>query len=74
MYRVLRPVHPGLSQVIQSGIYADTLNSSFDPAAMLAAYPVTLTRLEHWAKQRVEGERLPQSRLAGGNSSPGLNL
>jgi uncharacterized protein YbjT (DUF2867 family) len=59
MYRVLRPVHPGLSQVIQSSIYADTLNSSFDPAAMLAAYPVTLTRLEDWAAQRVERAQLP---------------
>jgi uncharacterized protein YbjT (DUF2867 family) len=55
MYRVLRPLHPGLSQIIQFSIYTDTRNAGFDPAPMLAAYPVKLTRLEDWAAQRVEG-------------------
>jgi uncharacterized protein YbjT (DUF2867 family) len=65
MYRVLRPVHPGLSQIMQSSIYADTVNNSFDPAPMLAAYPVTLTRLEDWVTMREEGVRLSQSHPAG---------
>jgi len=64
MYRVLQPVHPGLSQVMQSSIYADTVNSIFDPATMLDAYPVSLIRLEDWAAKRVEGARLPQSHPA----------
>jgi len=55
MYRVLRPLHPGLSQIMQFSIYADTRNAGFDPAAMLAAYPVKLTRLEDWVARRVEG-------------------
>ena len=60
MYRVLRPLHPGLSQIMQFSIYADTYDSSFDPAPMLAAYPVTLTRLEEWVAQRVkQGAPMP---------------
>jgi uncharacterized protein YbjT (DUF2867 family) len=54
MYRVLRPLHPGLSQVMQFSIYTDTRNAGFDPAPMLAAYPVKLTRFEDWAAQRVD--------------------
>jgi hypothetical protein len=41
---------------MQSSIYADTLDNTFDPAPMLATYPVTLTRLADWAAQRVEQE------------------
>jgi uncharacterized protein YbjT (DUF2867 family) len=52
MYRLLRPLHPGLSQVLQSAIYADTANAGFDPAPLLAAHPITLTRLEDWVAQR----------------------
>ena len=54
MYRVLRPLHPGLSQIMQYSIYADTLDTTFDPAPMLAAYPVKLTRLADWAAKRTE--------------------
>ncbi len=56
MYRVLRPLHPGLSQIMRFSIYADTVNSSFDPEPMLASYPIKLTRLANWAAQRVEQE------------------
>lgn len=54
MVRLLRPLHPGLSQIMQSSIYADSKNATFDPAPMLAAYPVKLTRLEDWAAERAE--------------------
>jgi NADH dehydrogenase len=54
MYRALRPLHPGLSQIMQFSIYVDTGDSTFDPAPMLASYPVTLTRLTEWAAQRAE--------------------
>ncbi len=57
MYRLIRPFHPGLSQIMQSSIYADTVDCTFDPAPMLAAYPVKLTSLEDWAAQRVTGKR-----------------
>jgi uncharacterized protein YbjT (DUF2867 family) len=54
MYRVLRPFHPGLSQIMQFSIYADTTDATFDPAQMLVAYPVKLTRLADWAMERLE--------------------
>ena len=56
LYRLLRPLHPGLSQIMQFSIYVDTLDNTFDPAPMLATYPVTLTRLAEWAVQRMEQE------------------
>lgn len=52
MYRLLRPFHPGLSQIMLLGIYTDTVDNSFDPKPMLAAYPVQLTRLEEWMTNR----------------------
>jgi uncharacterized protein YbjT (DUF2867 family) len=54
MYRVLRPFHPGLSQIMQFSIYTDTTDATFDPAQMLAAYPVKPTRLADWAAERLE--------------------
>ena len=60
IYRLIRPLHPGLSQIMQSAIYADTLDNTFDPVQMLAQYPVKPIRLADWAAQRVEqGEIAP---------------
>ena len=53
MYQLLRSFHPGLSQIMQSSICADTTDCTFDPAPMLDAYPVKLTNLEDWAAGRV---------------------
>jgi uncharacterized protein YbjT (DUF2867 family) len=53
LVHVLRPLHPGRSQVLQAGIYTETVNAAFDPAPLLAAHPITLTRLDDWAAQRV---------------------
>jgi uncharacterized protein YbjT (DUF2867 family) len=65
MYRVLRPFHPGLSQIMRSSIYADTLDNTFDPAPMLTAYPVKLTRLADWAARRVsQGTAVPSTAQA----------
>jgi uncharacterized protein YbjT (DUF2867 family) len=52
MYRILRPLHPGLSQIMRFSICGDTVDSTFDPQPMLARHPVRLTRLEDWAGQR----------------------
>lgn len=52
MYRLLRPFHPGLSQIMQSSIYADTIDTAFDPAPMLSRFPMKLTRLEDFVQQR----------------------
>ena len=52
LYRLLRPFHPGLSQIMQAGIVIDTSDQTFDPSAMLARYPVELTRLEDFVRSR----------------------
>jgi len=59
MYRIMRPFHPGLSQIMQFSIYDDTTDNSFDPGPMLAAYPaIKFTQLEEWAGQRIQSGAL----------------
>jgi uncharacterized protein YbjT (DUF2867 family) len=53
MFKAIRPVHPGLSQIIQAGIYTDTVTSSFNPVSTLADFPVVVRRLEDWATGRM---------------------
>lgn len=56
MYRVLRPFHPGLSQVMQTSVCSDTSDSTCDPGPLLARYPLKLNRLEEWAGGRVQAD------------------
>lgn len=53
MSRLMRPVHPGLSQVIQAGILADTTDQRFDARPLQERFGIELTRLEDWVAQRV---------------------
>lgn len=48
MSPVLRPVHPGLSQVMASALHDDTHDTSFDSGPLLNRYPLKLTRLDDW--------------------------
>jgi NADH dehydrogenase len=54
--RIMAPIagrfNPVLGRMIRSGLLAATIPQPFDPAPMLARYPVTLTRLEDWARAR----------------------
>ena len=59
MSPLLKPFHPGLSQVMALSILVDTSDMRFDPSATLRQYPVPLTRLEDWVCQRV-GVAMPQ--------------
>jgi uncharacterized protein YbjT (DUF2867 family) len=54
MYRLIRPLHPGLSQIMQFSLYNDLKDRPFDPQPMLDAYPMQLTRLEYWMTEHVE--------------------
>lgn len=53
MYPVLRPLHPGLSQIMQASIYVDAVGEAFDSGPALAQYPFNLARLEEWASNRI---------------------
>lgn len=54
--RLMRPLHPGLSQVIQAGILADTAGQPFDAKPLQEHFGVQLTRLEDWVSQRVPAQ------------------
>lgn len=58
MSPLLKPFHPGLSQVMALSILTDTADMTFDPSATLRQYPLPLTRLEDWIRRRV-AEALP---------------
>ena len=51
--RVARPIHPGVSRILQAAIVGETTDQRFDPAPLLARVPLTLTRLEDWVRVRV---------------------
>lgn len=50
-----KPFHPGLSRVMYIGsLPDDAFNERFDPSALLAEFPVHLTPIEEFVRQRVE--------------------
>lgn len=56
MAAVIRPFHPGLSQVMTSSIWFDTTDQTFDPRPTSRKYPILLTQLESWVEKQVESE------------------
>ncbi len=54
--RALPPIierfQPVLARAMRAGALSATIAQPFDPAPMLARFPVTLTRLEDWARVR----------------------
>jgi uncharacterized protein YbjT (DUF2867 family) len=48
MSPLLRPLHPGLSQVMALALHDDMHDTSFDAGPLLTRYPLQLTRLEDW--------------------------
>lgn len=58
MSPLLRPFHAGLSQIMMASILFDTADQTYDMSAMLRRYPLTLTRLEDWARNHITSDRL----------------
>ena len=48
-----RAVHPGLSQIMQMAVLAETTDQRFDSRALVARFQLKLTRLEDWIAQRL---------------------
>jgi uncharacterized protein YbjT (DUF2867 family) len=46
--RLVRPVHAGLSQILQAAVLAEERAEPFDARPLMARFPITLTRLEDW--------------------------
>lgn len=51
--RLLRPIHAGLSQIMEAALVAETTDQSFDARPLQARFGVTLTRLENWVLKRL---------------------
>ena len=64
MSGLLRPFHPGLSQVMQFSLWKDTTDQTFDRSETLKQYPVQLTRLEDWVQQQISDSAPAAARLA----------
>jgi uncharacterized protein YbjT (DUF2867 family) len=52
MYRLIRPFHPGLSQIMHAAIIGDTTDQTFDPTGMLERFPMDLVRVEDFVRER----------------------
>ena len=55
MSPLLRPFHPGLSQVMALSLHEDLNGSFFDATPLLERYPLKLTSVEEYARARVSG-------------------
>jgi uncharacterized protein YbjT (DUF2867 family) len=53
MSGLLRPFHPGLSQVMAMGLQSDIHGDPFDPEPLQERYSVQLTHLEAYARSRL---------------------
>lgn len=54
MSRVIKPMHPGISRVMKVGVWNETDDQTFDPAALRTKVPITLTPLDEWARNRTK--------------------
>jgi uncharacterized protein YbjT (DUF2867 family) len=48
--RVMEPLHQGVSRILRAAVVGEPTDQRFDPAPLLARVPLTLTRLEDWAR------------------------
>lgn len=53
MSPLLRPIAPVASRLMAMSVWADTTDQTFDARALLAEYPVPLTRVEDFVRERV---------------------
>ena len=54
---VVRPLHPGISSVMRMGVEFETIDQSFDCAETLRRFPMPLTSMETFVRERVAMER-----------------
>jgi hypothetical protein len=51
---MMRPFQPGMSQIMRYSALEDVHGSPFDPTPTLEKYPVELTTLETFVKEKVK--------------------
>jgi uncharacterized protein YbjT (DUF2867 family) len=62
--RLLRPVHPGIGQILQAAVLADTIDQRFDAEPMRRRFGIDPVTLEEWVLRRL-------GRAAGGPAEAG---
>jgi hypothetical protein len=50
MAPIAAPMHAGVSRVLKASVVGETTDQRFDVTPLLARFPMTLTRLEEWAR------------------------
>lgn len=53
--RMIRPFHPGISQVLKFGVLSEKADQTFDVEPMLRNIPIRLTPLEEWIAKKLAG-------------------
>jgi uncharacterized protein YbjT (DUF2867 family) len=54
---LLRPLHPGLSQIMQTAVLAETVNQTFDAGPLSERFGMRLMTLDEWVSRRLEHDR-----------------
>ena len=57
MSALLRPVHPGLSQIMQTAVLAETVNQAFDAGPLSERFGMRLMSLDEWVARRLEHDQ-----------------
>lgn len=52
---IIRPFHPGISQVMRAGALADKTDERFDATLLQQLVPIRLTSLEEWVANKLAG-------------------
>lgn len=53
MAPIMRPFQPVISRLMTLSVWGDTTDQTFNPAAMLAEFPMTLTHVEDFIREQV---------------------
>jgi uncharacterized protein YbjT (DUF2867 family) len=56
---LIRPLHPGVSQVLRAAVLADTTDQRFDAGPLQQRFAITMTRLEDWIARRLGSTQQP---------------
>lgn len=52
--RVLGPLHPGVGEVMRMAVELESIDQAFDPTKMLEQFPMSLTTLETYVRERID--------------------
>ena len=72
MSPVLRPFHPGLSQVMALALHDDLHDTTYDAAPLLNRYPLQLTRLDDWIAEHCAAPPVDRTGSLASLAPPGV--